>query len=74
VTDSLPHVGRVPGTQNQYLLGGFNGGGMSFIFKSAGAVADMIRTGCSFKDTGVPAVFETTRKRMKGAGGVEAGY
>ena len=67
--DSWPHVGRVPGRKNQWILGGFNGGGMSFIPTSAKAVARMVVEDSDFDDVksefGIPGIFATTTERLR---------
>ena len=65
--DSHPHVGTLPGEDNQYVLAGFNGHGMPVVFLSALGLAKMIRDGVEFKDTGVPRVFQTTKERIEKA-------
>lgn len=66
--DERPHIGEVPGAEGQhYVLAGFNGGGMALIFTSARGVAKMIATGSSYKDTGLPSMFQTTRERLAAA-------
>lgn len=63
--DELPHVGEVPGSGGrQYILAGFNGGGMAFICMCARAVAKMIRDEVEFEGTGLPLLLKTTRKRL----------
>jgi glycine/D-amino acid oxidase-like deaminating enzyme len=62
--DRLPHVGLVPGTTNQYILAGFNGGGMALIFTAAGEIADMALNGKSFEETSIPGAFKTTEQRL----------
>lgn len=37
--DAWPHMGRVSGRESQWIISGFNGGGMSFISTGAKAVA-----------------------------------
>lgn len=63
--DGRPHVGQVPGTTDQWILAGFNGGGMATILLSAKSVADMVRYGMPLK--GVPRGFETTQARLDAA-------
>lgn len=48
--DGQPHVGRVPGSRNRWLLAGFNGGGMSIIHTAAEAIAAMVRADTGFDD------------------------
>ncbi|KAH7036807.1 FAD dependent oxidoreductase [Macrophomina phaseolina] len=64
--DGMPHVGKVPGEQNQWILAGFNGGGNALIFLSAKGVARMVLDDIPFEetDTGIPAMFKTTEKRL----------
>ncbi|KAL4780066.1 FAD dependent oxidoreductase-domain-containing protein [Aspergillus varians] len=63
-TDSLPHVGHVPGKPGQFIVAGFNGHGMPQVFLSAKGVAQMVLTGAEFEETGVPRVFKTTQARL----------
>ncbi|OJD40253.1 fad dependent oxidoreductase [Diplodia corticola] len=64
--DGVPHVGKVPGEQNQWILAGFNGGGNALIFLTAKAVAKMVLEDVPFEETGVavPAFFKTTAERL----------
>lgn len=62
----MPHIGKVPGTLGQYILAGYNGGGMAMAFIAAQGVARMIREGISFDKTGVPRCMETTQARLDG--------
>ena len=63
--DRMPHVGRVPGRENEWMLAGFNGGGMAMIFTTAEAVARMVVDGCSFEETGLPSIFKTSKERVE---------
>lgn len=65
--DGLPHVGKIPGKEAQWILAGFNGGGNSLVYLSAKAVAKMALDNVSFKDSGVevPRMFETTGERLE---------
>ncbi len=63
--DGLPHVGQVPGTRNEWLLAGFNGGGMVFIFTMTQALADMVLEGKELEQTAIPVLFKTTEERLK---------
>lgn len=65
--DTHPHVGVVPGEEDHYILAGWNGHGMPVVFLSALGIAKMIRGGVDYKDTGVPAVFQTTKERIEAA-------
>ncbi|KAI8943482.1 hypothetical protein NX059_001485 [Plenodomus lindquistii] len=71
--DGLPHVGRVVGTRKQWVLAGFNGGGMSFIPVVAKAVAKMVSEDVGFEDVeeefGLLAGMGTSEGRLiKGVG------
>ncbi|KAK2008863.1 FAD dependent oxidoreductase [Colletotrichum eremochloae] len=63
-SDGLPHIGAVPGRQNQFILAGFTGHGMPQIFLSAKGVASMIMEQKSFKTTGIPRIYEATQERL----------
>lgn len=63
--DQLPHVGQVPGQKNHFILAGFNGSGMSMIFLTAKGIAQMIREGVPFKESGIPRLFETGARRLQ---------
>lgn len=62
--DVLPHVGRVPGSKNQWLLAGFNGAGMFQIFTMTQAIARMVTRGTEYNDIGLPGMFKTTDARL----------
>jgi len=68
-TDGMPHVGRVPGVkEGQWMLCGFNGGGMGIIPVVARAVAKMVVEGKGFEDVegefGLVGGFATGEGRM----------
>ena len=63
--DSHPHIGCVPGQQNQYVNAGFNGHGMPVIWATSRGVAQMLLHGSDFSDTGIPRLFESTRERIE---------
>ena len=63
--DKIPHIGRVPDSNNRYIMAGFNGGGMSFIFLSAQGLAKMIRDDTPYAKSGLPRLFETTKARLE---------
>ena len=69
--DGWPHIGRVPGRESQWILAGFNGGGMSFIPTAAKAVARMVVEGSDFDDVksefGMPGIFSTSAERLRRA-------
>lgn len=64
--DGFPHVGEVPGKQNQYILAGFNGGGNAHAYLCAKGVAKMALEDIPLSQTGVgiPELFETTEERL----------
>ncbi|GKT90075.1 FAD dependent oxidoreductase [Colletotrichum tofieldiae] len=63
-SDGLPHIGVVPGRQNQFIIAGFNGHGMPQIFLSAKGVASMIMEQLSYQSTGIPRIYEATQERL----------
>ncbi|KAJ5974563.1 FAD dependent oxidoreductase [Penicillium waksmanii] len=63
-SDGLPHIGSVPGEQNQYILAGFTGHGMPQIFLAAEGLAKMIMKGVAFEETGLPRLFKTSQARL----------
>jgi len=65
--DEMPHVGTIPGKQNQFIMAGFNGGGMALIFLIGKAMAIMIQENIPFEETGLPRQFKTTTERLKSA-------
>ncbi|RAL03233.1 NAD(P)/FAD-dependent oxidoreductase [Aspergillus ibericus CBS 121593] len=62
--DTLPHVGRVPGSQCQWILAGFNGAGMVMIFTMTRAIASMVVKGLEYEETGLPGLFKSTSERL----------
>ncbi|PVI03038.1 DAO-domain-containing protein [Periconia macrospinosa] len=64
-SDGLPHIGKIPGYDDQYILAGFNGHGMPQIFLAAKGIAEMVVLGKEFRETGIPRVFETTQERLE---------
>ncbi|KAL2834913.1 FAD dependent oxidoreductase-domain-containing protein [Aspergillus cavernicola] len=67
-SDGLPHVGRVPGEENQWIIGGFTGHGMPQIFLAAEGLAKMVVHEMDFRDTGLPRLFQTTQTRLDETG------
>lgn len=64
--DEMPHVGEVPGAGGrQYVIAGFNGGGMAMCFSAALGLAKMVKDGISFKETGLPGLFEPSVERLR---------
>ncbi|OOF93921.1 hypothetical protein ASPCADRAFT_209176 [Aspergillus carbonarius ITEM 5010] len=61
--DTLPHVGRVPGSKSQWILAGFNGAGMPMIFTITQAIARMLE-GVEYEDTGLSTLFKSTSERL----------
>ncbi|TQV91056.1 FAD dependent oxidoreductase [Cordyceps javanica] len=62
--DGLPHAGRVPGTDNEWILAGFNGGGMLLIPTMTKGIAEMVLDGKDLEDTNIPPLFKTTDSRL----------
>ncbi|KAL4947208.1 FAD dependent oxidoreductase [Aspergillus filifer] len=63
--DGMPHIGKVPGTVGQFVLAGYNGGGMALAFMAAQGVARMINEGIEFVETDIPRVMKTTKARLR---------
>lgn len=64
-TDSLPHVGQVPGRPGQFIVAGFTGHGMPQAYLSGKGVAAMVSEGIPFAESGIPRLFETTQARVE---------
>lgn len=64
-TDSLPHIGPIPGKPGQLIMAGLNGHGMPQIFLSALGVARMLVERTQYGDTGIPRLFQTTLERLQ---------
>lgn len=63
-SDRLPRVGPIPNRQGMYIMAGFTGHGMPQVFLCAKGIAKMVLEGGSFKDTGLPALFEESQERL----------
>ncbi|KAF5631023.1 hypothetical protein F25303_9749 [Fusarium sp. NRRL 25303] len=63
-TDSLPHVGEVPGRDGVFVIAGFHGHGMPVIFLAAEGVAAMTQ-GLVYERTGLPSLFKTSKDRLE---------
>lgn len=63
-SDSLPHVGHVPGKPGQLVIAGYSGHGMPQIFLSARGIAWMVVDGAAYEESGVPRLFKTTPERL----------
>lgn len=64
-SDSMPHIGDVPGKKGQYIAAGFNGHGMPLIHLASKALAEIIRGEKTFEETDLPAVFKPTEGRLQ---------
>jgi glycine/D-amino acid oxidase-like deaminating enzyme len=62
--DSNPHIGTVPGREDQLILAGFNGHGMPVIWMAAKELASMAVHGKEFESTALPRLFKTTQVRI----------
>lgn len=62
--DSNPHIGAVPGKDDQFILAGLNGHGMPVIWKSAQELARMVVEKIPFEETAMPRLFKTTQFRI----------
>lgn len=63
-SDRLPRLGRVPGRDNIFIMGGFTGHGMPQVFLAAKGIVQMVLTSCSYADSMLPSVFEETSERL----------
>ena len=63
-SDYMPYVGHVPGKAGQFVCCGFSGHGMPNINLSARGIAQMVRNGTAFEDTGVPSTYRVTQERI----------
>ncbi|KAK8021646.1 FAD dependent oxidoreductase [Apiospora arundinis] len=65
--DGMPHVGKVPRRENQWVIAAFNGGGMTQILLLGKAIADMVKNDKPFEelDAIVPRLFQSTLERME---------
>ncbi|KAJ5912178.1 uncharacterized protein N7473_001481 [Penicillium subrubescens] len=63
-SDGLPHIGAVPGQQDEYILAGFTGHGMPQIFLAAEGIAKMVVGDVAFEETGLPRLFKTSQSRL----------
>jgi glycine/D-amino acid oxidase-like deaminating enzyme len=63
-SDGMPHLGAVPGRQNQFIVAGFTGHGMPQVFLSAKGVASMMIDNVDFQSTGIPKIYEATQARL----------
>ncbi|KAI0531934.1 FAD dependent oxidoreductase [Xylaria digitata] len=66
-SDDLPHVGAVPGKKGLYICAGFIGHGMPNVLLSAKAVAKLLKDDTPLTESGVPACYETSSERLRGA-------
>lgn len=64
-TDSLPHIGQVPGKTGQFIIAGFTGHGMPQAWLSGKGVAAMVSEGIPFAKSGIPRIFEATQARLE---------
>ncbi|KAJ5706151.1 hypothetical protein N7536_001840 [Penicillium majusculum] len=64
-TDSLPHIGQVPGEKGQFIMAGFTGHGMPQAWLSGKGIAAMVSEGIPFAESGIPRIFETTQARLQ---------
>ena len=63
-SDFMPHIGEVPNSPGQYVIAGFSGRGMAYIFLASQAVAKMVTRGIDYEQTGLPAIFKSTIERL----------
>ncbi|KAG9496258.1 hypothetical protein J7337_012842 [Fusarium musae] len=64
-SDRLPRVGPIPGRPGMFIMGGFTGHGMPQIYLCGQAMAKFLLKDVSFKETGLPRLFEETQARLE---------
>ncbi|KAF5986397.1 oxidoreductase [Fusarium bulbicola] len=64
-SDRLPRVGPIPGRPGMFIMGGFTGHGMPQIYLCGQAMAKFLLKDTSFKETGLPRLFEETQARLE---------
>ncbi|KAG7425434.1 Gamma-glutamylputrescine oxidoreductase [Fusarium oxysporum f. sp. raphani] len=64
-SDRLPRVGPIPGRPGMFIMGGFTGHGMPQIYLCGQAMAKVLLEDASFKQTGLPRLFEETQARLE---------
>ncbi|KIW39160.1 uncharacterized protein PV06_08961 [Exophiala oligosperma] len=63
-SDFMPHVGEVPTKPGQYIIAGFSGRGMPYIFLASEGLARMVRHETRYEETKLPSVLKSTRERL----------
>ena len=63
-TDNVPHIGAIPGRDNQFIIAGFSGHGMPQVFLSSKGIASMVVEGSGFESTSIPRLYKTTQTRL----------
>jgi glycine/D-amino acid oxidase-like deaminating enzyme len=63
--DLRPRVGPIPDRPGMFIMGGFTGHGMPQIYLCGLAMAKLLTQNVSFKETGLPRLFEETQVRLK---------
>ena len=61
--NGFPRVGLVHGKRSQWMLCGFNGGGMTIIFTISQAIAKMVIDGVTISETGIPILYQNVSTR-----------
>ncbi|KAI1052406.1 hypothetical protein LB507_007512 [Fusarium sp. FIESC RH6] len=64
-SDGLPRVGKVPGRENMFIMGGFTGHGMPQVFLTAKAISRMVLGDLAYADTGLPRLFQESQVRLE---------
>lgn len=63
-SDGIPHIGAVPGKPGQFILAGYGGHGMAATFLSGRGIAQMVRDGVPYEQTGMPRLYRTSAARL----------
>lgn len=64
-SDSLLHVGEVPGRRGCYIAAGWEGHGMPVIWLAMKGIALMVSKGVGFGESGIPKLYKTTSERLE---------
>lgn len=63
-SDGFPHIGPVPGKQDQYICAGFSGHGMPQIYLCAKAIVKMVLEGRSAEEVDLPRLYRVSQARL----------
>jgi glycine/D-amino acid oxidase-like deaminating enzyme len=64
-SDLVPHLGEVPDREGVFVCASFSGHGMPQIWGATEGVSKMCVEGLSYGETGLPALYRTSRERLE---------